>query len=466
MRKRDIILMANNNLWRRKARTILTCLGVVIGTASIVVMISLGIGLRVSMEQSMAQWGSLNIIRIHPGMQYDYEGNPTGEEKRLTDETIEELKAINGVVAVSPAYNVYGEARLGRKQGHLNIVGVDPATMEDLEFTLSHGRLPAMDERFTIVAGSQVINNFWDERSARQGRMMMEGPQQQDPAELLDKRILLTIHNQADYEKKQNFNFFVVGILDEKNMERAWEVYGSIHDIKRLRDFMMQGVESSQSMGGSVKVVGMSGGMRIATSVSSRQGSRRDDRKDDYDYILVKTKDVSQTKIVSKELRDRGYNAWSMADSLEGIENTSRTIQAILGGIGGITLFVAAIGITNTMVMSIYERTREIGIIKVIGASFGDVRALFLTEASLIGLMGGILGLGLSYLASGIINTLASGYMQSGMMGGAPAANISIIPVWLAAFAVCFAIMIGLCSGLYPANRAIKLSPIVAIRNE
>ena len=155
-----------------------------------------------------------------------------------------------------------------------------------------------------------------------------------------------------------------------------------------------------------------------------------------------------------------------MADSLEGIENTSRTIQAILGGIGGITLFVAAIGITNTMVMSIYERTREIGIIKVIGASFGDVRALFLTEASLIGLMGGILGLGLSYLASGIINKLASGYMQSGMMGGAPSANISIIPVWLAAFAVCFAIMIGLCSGLYPANRAIKLSPIVAIRNE
>jgi ABC-type antimicrobial peptide transport system permease subunit len=462
MRKRDIILMANNNLWRRKARTILTCLGVVIGTASIVVMISLGIGLRVSMEQSMAQWGSLNIIRIHPGMQYDREGNPTGEEKRLTDETIEELKTINGVVAVSPAYNVYGEARLGRKQGHLNLVGVDPATMEDLEFTVSHGRLPALDERFTIVAGSQVINNFWDERTARQGRMMMEGPQQQDPAELLDKRILLTIHNQADYEKKQNFNFFVVGILDEKNMERAWEVYGSIHDIKRLRDFMMQGVESSQSMGGSVKVVGMSGGMRIATSESSRQGSRRDD----YDYILVKTKDVGQTKIVSKELRDRGYNAWSMADSLEGIENTSRTIQAILGGIGGITLFVAAIGITNTMVMSIYERTREIGIIKVIGASFGDVRALFLTEASLIGLMGGILGLGLSYLASGIINKLASGYMQSGMMGGAPAANISIIPVWLAAFAVCFAIMIGLCSGLYPANRAIKLSPIVAIRNE
>ncbi len=117
------------------------------------------------------------------------------------------------------------------------------------------------------------------------------------------------------------------------------------------------------------------------------------------------------------------------------------------------------------MVMSIYERTREIGIIKVIGASFVDVRSIFLTEASLIGLIGGIAGLGLSYLASYIVNTVAAGYLQSGMMGGAPG-NISVIPVWLAAGALGFAIFIGLASGLYPANRAIKLSPIVAIRNE
>ena len=178
MRRRDLLRMANQNLWRRKARTILTCLGVIIGTASIVVMISLGIGLRVSMEKSMAQWGSLNIIRVNPGMQYDYEtGEPTGEEKRLTDETVEELKAIPGVIAVSPVYNIYGEARLGKKQGHLSLVGIDPAVMEDLEFTVSHGRLIAPEDRFTVVAGSQVINNFWDERAARRrGGMMMEGP--------------------------------------------------------------------------------------------------------------------------------------------------------------------------------------------------------------------------------------------------------------------------------------------------
>ena len=118
------------------------------------------------------------------------------------------------------------------------------------------------------------------------------------------------------------------------------------------------------------------------------------------------------------------------------------------------------------MIMSIYERTREIGIIKVIGASFADIRALFLTEASLIGLIGGIFGLAFSYLASGIINKITAGYMQAGMMEGGPPPEISVIPVWLAAFAIGFAILIGLGSGLYPANRAIKLSPIVAMRNE
>ncbi len=470
MRKRDLLIMANQNLWRRKARTILTCLGVIIGTASIVVMISLGIGLRVSMEQSMAQWGSLNIIRVNPGMQYDENGNPTGEEKRMTDETVEELKGIPGVVAVSPVYNINGEAQLGQKQGHLSLVGIEPSVMEDLEFSVSHGRLLTPEDRFALIAGSQVINNFWDERaSRRQGRMMREGPQQQDPAELLDQRIRLTVRNQANNERKQNF--FVVGILDEKNMDRAWEVYGSIQDIKRLRDFMMQGADSSNQMEGMAKEIMIGGGVMVSSSRTVSQSSRsrgnaRDDRTDDYNSIMVRTKDVGQTKLVSTELRERGYNAWSMADSLEGIENTSRTMQAILGGIGGITLFVAALGITNTMVMSIYERTREIGIMKVIGASFSDVRSIFLMEAALIGLFGGILGLGLSYGASEIVNRVSADYIQRGMMMGGPASDISVIPVWLAGFALVFSIFIGLAAGLYPAGRAIRVSPIVAIRNE
>ena len=335
--------------------------------------------------------------------------------------------------------------------------------MEDLEFSVAHGHLPTAEERFTIVAGSEVINNFWDERAPRSRGMVYHDmrPEQQDPAELLNQRITMTIYNQYNPDNKKNYNFMVVGVLDEKNMDRSWQVFASLDDVKRIRDFMNQGSRGGGT-GASPPGMAMVIAKEMRVSASSRRG---EDTSDDYNYILVRTEDIAQTKKVSAELRDRGFNAYSMADSLEGIEQTSRTIQAVLGGIGDHPL-VAAIGITNTMVMSIYERTREMASSRLSGffcRCAGNLPRRSLTHR----LYRRHCGLGLSYLASYIVNTIAAGYLQSGMgmMGGTPG-NISVIPVWLAAGALGFAIFIGLASGLYPANRAIKLSPIVAIRNE
>ena len=139
-----------------------------------------------------------------------------------------------------------------------------------------------------------------------------------------------------------------------------------------------------------------------------------------------------------------------------------QTVHLVLCGIGSITLLVAAIGIINTMVMSIYERTREIAIMKVIGATFNDIRMMFLAEAGLIGLLGGIFGLIFSYTLSFLLNKFAVGFM-GGI--GAEGSAISVIPWWLAVFAIVFSILIGLLAGVYPANRAVKLSPIEAMRN-
>lgn len=176
-------------------------------------------------------------------------------------------------------------------------------------------------------------------------------------------------------------------------------------------------------------------------------------------------KDVEITRQVSQTLKDRGYNSWSIADQLEGIEKTSRTIQAILGGIGALTLLVAALGITNTMIMSIYERTKEIGIMKVIGATFSDIYSLFLVEAGMIGFIGGLFGVGLSFGISRIINHIVRRLME-GNMSAEEVMNISLIPSWLVLFALLFSIFIGVVAGLYPAYRAVRLSPISAIRNE
>jgi len=452
MFKLDLINMAYKNLWRRKVRTFLTVLGVLIGTTSIVVMISIGIGLNDFQRKTLEQWGSLNQIEVYTGMMWDAEGNPIGDANPLNDAAVEELKSIPGVVAVSPGYNLGGRAIWGKKEGYLQLVGLDEKEMSNFEFEIGQGRLLEEGDRFNIVVGSEVGMNFRDRREMemmdrmyRQGRMIKMEPEENKTSEMLNQRVTLEINNYNGQTKR--YNFMVVGILSEKNRDKSWQAFAPIEEIKRIRDFTM------------------GGGRNTETKPSSGKKSSGPS-PDDYEFIWVRTADVNATKTIANELRERGYQAYSMADALEGIEQTSKTMQAILGGIGGITLLVAALGIINTMIMSIYERTREIGIMKVIGASFLDIRMLFLTEAGLIGFLGGLFGLIFSYSISKLINHLSADFINQGMVAGDVAYSISLIPPWLALFALGFSVLIGVIAGVYPANRAVKLSPIKAIRNE
>ena len=180
--------------------------------------------------------------------------------------------------------------------------------------------------------------------------------------------------------------------------------------------------------------------------------------------MKVSVSDIKYVQEVQDQIKAMGYEAYSLTDALENMKQTSGLIQAILGGIGAVSLFVAAIGITNTMVMSIYERTKEIGVMKVIGAQLKDIKRLFLFEAAMIGLFGGILGIGLSFGISFIINSVLSG--MNGNSGYYGPTILSDIPVWLALSGMGFSTVIGLVAGYYPAVRATKLSALEAIRTE
>ncbi|MFZ5945344.1 MAG: ABC transporter permease [Bacillota bacterium] len=469
MYKIDILKMAYKNLWRRKVRTFLTVLGVLIGTTSIVVMISLGIGLNEAQRKNMEQWGSLNQIEIYSGVNFDEKGNPIGQAKPLNDDAVKEIRSMPGVVAVSPGFNMGGRAMWGRKEGHLQLVGLEPSQMAQFEFKLAEGRFLEADDRYNIVVGWEVGRNFRDRREMEMMRKMsgprvmrFQEPQESNTLEMMNQRVSMEVNNQNG--QKKIFNYTVVGVLSEGNRNQAWQAYAPIGEVKRVRDFMMGGARNNNNNKMAMEMAMKGGGRAVSVRQSGRQPSGPS--PDDYEFIWVRTKDVEDTKEISKALRDKGYQAHSMADSLEGIEKTSKTIQAVLGGIGSITLLVAALGIINTMIMSIYERTKEIGIMKVIGASFFDVRMLFLTEAGLIGLIGGFLGLSFSYGASKVINHFSSGFINQGMPPGEMTNSLSVIPPWLALFALGFSILIGLVAGVYPANRAVRLSPISAIRNE
>ena len=184
-----------------------------------------------------------------------------------------------------------------------------------------------------------------------------------------------------------------------------------------------------------------------------------------YQNAKVKVTDISKVSEVQKAIEDMGFSTWSLDSIREPMEEQAKQQQLILGGLGAISLFVAALGIANTMIMSIYERTREIGVMKVLGCFVGNIRTIFLMEAGAIGFMGGVIGIILSYMISFAMNTF--GFSMSGSdMSSYYGTDVSIIPPWLVALGLIFATCIGLISGFYPANRAVKISALEAIKTD
>jgi putative ABC transport system permease protein len=188
-----------------------------------------------------------------------------------------------------------------------------------------------------------------------------------------------------------------------------------------------------------------------------------------YEQAIVKVPDINKIERISEQIREMKLGTFSLQDILASMREQLFMVQAVLGGIGAISLLVAALGITNTMIMSIYERTKEIGVMKVLGCLLTDIRQLFLWEAGIIGFTGGIVGILLSFGASYLLNRFSGGL--GGFIGGGYSPDgrplpISVIPFWLAISSVGFATLVGLVSGFAPANRAMKLSALEAIRSE
>jgi ABC-type antimicrobial peptide transport system permease subunit len=158
-----------------------------------------------------------------------------------------------------------------------------------------------------------------------------------------------------------------------------------------------------------------------------------------------------------------GFQAFSLNDALQGAKRAFIILDIVLSLIGSIALAVSSLGIVNTMVMSILERTREIGIMKAIGGSDADIRRIFLIEASAIGLFGGVAGVALGWLVGRIVNFGANVYIQQ---QGGPTGNLFSLPFWLVGGAIGFSIVVSLVAGSYPAARAARLNPIDALRHD
>ena len=429
----DLFRMGIKNLWRRKLRTFLTILGVIIGTSSIIVMLSLGFGMRKSHEDQIAQWGSLTTINVHKGWNEPMAGKNTVE---LDDKAVATFKAMNNVVAVSPLFETYGAIINGKYIANIPIRGIDPESMEDFGFEAAEGRLLNKNDELMVVFGSNMQYNFHDPKA----RVWRE-----PKVNLMKDRMSLTLDPNYGWsspgEKKPNYKEYKIktaGVLTEGDWETSYGIYMSITEVQKL-------IKDKEK----------------AENQKPQQGNQKETG---YNQVKVKVNDVKNVQVIQTAIKDMGYEAYSLNDELEYAKKQAGLIQAVLGGIGAVSLLVAAIGITNTMVMSIYERTREIGVMKVIGASLKDIRRLFLFESALIGFGGGIFGVGFSYLISFIVNKFSGKFGPA--LGIYEATKISIIPFWLILAAMGFSSLIGVISGYFPARRAMNLSALEAIRTE
>ena len=193
---------------------------------------------------------------------------------------------------------------------------------------------------------------------------------------------------------------------------------------------------------------------------NKQNGIKKSSNKINYEDVRVKCVDVDSVSAVQEAIKEMGYECNSMNDGREMMQKQALMIQLVLGGLAGFSLLVAAIGIANTMIMSIYERTREIGVMKVIGAEVRDIRVMFLLEAGMIGLLGGIMGVGLSFAGSWAFNHFAA----AAMLG--EGSKLSVIPLWLVGIALAFSVLVGVVFGFLPANRAVKISALEAIKHD
>lgn len=466
MKISDEISLSARNLLRRKGRTALTLVGVVIGTCMVVLMISLGIAQTKTNEEMLQSWGDLTQVQIYGyGMMMGSDGKPL----YLDDAAIANIKQIPHVAAATPyaqAYNLEGEITAGRNGRYTsdiyNLIGIDPTALEPMGFALQSGSWPTntpASEKATklqVLVGSSTGYNFQDSRKSFNSpkRYRYEGQTDANGKELppfvdIDKdKMTLTIKTgEGSTEKSRSWELEIVGVLEPDGAKGYWTQSGI---VLRIQD------------------------MKMLQKVYNDMTKTKEESKS-YEQVYVKVDDLSNVTDVEAAIHDMGFtNTYSMNQQREEMQKQVMNSQMIFGGIAAVSLLVAAINIINTMTMAIYERTREIGVMKVLGCELGNIRTMFLLESSTIGFIGGLIGLGISLIASFVLNnlsTLGQGLDLSGLMGGGyymggGGGTISIIPPWLMLAALVFATLVGLVAGILPANKAVKISALEAIRHE
>jgi putative ABC transport system permease protein len=422
MKLTDTFLTATQNLGRRKVRTVLTSIGVFVGIITIVTMVSLGIGIQKQVTDTIKELG-LETVFVTPNLESQPSGafNPFARqrpERPLNNQAVTDIQSLTGVISVEVQLTMPAVPEMTLTIGDKTF----PIVVRDVNPEAQIFRSDPI-----VLAGTTLASRP-DAKGVVLNRRLLQGAGYTESqfASLVGQAATLTVT--APRGDKQTFPTTVVGVLDG---------FGAVN------------------LGNADKLEVKKWWYDDPTILEA----------DGYAAAIVHTASLNDATRLSREIEDNlGFSSATLQTFLDQVNRIFSILQVMLSSIGLLALLVASIGIVNTMIMAIYERTREIGILKALGSSNGDVLRMFMVEAGLIGLLGGIVGVALGWLLGIVLNVIIRDYLRTQSV---PIDDpFFVVTPELIIAALLFATLVGIIAGLYPAFRAARLDPLAALRHE
>ncbi|HWW14274.1 MAG TPA: FtsX-like permease family protein [Candidatus Dormibacteraeota bacterium] len=470
MKLPDLTELALRNLRESLLRNSLTTIGISVGVASLVAMLSLGIGLQQLASRRLMKSGLFDTVVVTSrrdlrNFNRDEErSGPAPAESRILDEaTRQEIEHLPNVAEAYPDIRFITELRYDDKP-HLTTIAALPASAKSNDaFESVQGRFFSSD-----TAPEAILQKaFAEELLGKTPKPGIDETNVKDlAAPLLGKE--LTMHY-AQRDATANTLSADAGAKNAAGGDAslAGAAYSVVSREQKLKIVGVADLDP-ESMRGPARArvflpLKMAESLHVMQPTDLREISRAASDQPVYSSVSVRVKNPSQIQQVEDAVKKMGFNAFSILDASKSIQQFFKVLDVFLGIFGSLALAVAFIGIVNTLVMAILERRREIGIMKAVGASDGDVKKLFFAEAGAMGILGGVAGVALGWAIGQVINAGTNIYLKSQSF---PPEHFWSVPWWLVGFALLFSFLVSLAAGLYPAGRAARLDPVQALRYE
>jgi putative ABC transport system permease protein len=470
MKLPDLTELALRNLRESLLRNSLTTIGISVGVASLVAMLSLGIGLQQLASRRLMKSGLFDTVVVTSrrdlrnfGREEERSGPAPAESRILDEPTRQEIERLPNVSEAYPDIRFITELRYEDKPHLTMVAALPPSAKSNDAFETVQGQFFSSD-----VAPEAILQKaFAEELLGKTPKRGLDETKVADlAAPLLGKELTMR------YAQRETAKTTPPVDAKDKNIAPGEQTVSSAaySVVSREQKLKIVGVADldPESIRGPTRArvflpLQLAESLHVMQPTDLREISRAASDQPVYSSISVRVKNPSQVQTVEDSIKKMGFNTFSILDASKSIQQFFKVLDVFLGIFGSLALAVAFIGIVNTLVMAILERRREIGIMKAIGASDGDIQKLFFAEAGAMGLLGGIVGVALGWTIGQVINLGTNVYLKSQSF---PAEHFWSVPWWLVAFALVFSFFVSLAAGLYPARRAARLDPVQALRYE